>query len=295
MVAISVECSSRQGRRFRARAAAGKIIGEPHERPHRDRSTGMDVRGCTATVTGSAVGVGRATALDLARRGANVVINYSRSEDDAKEALRLVQEAGAQAILVQADVSDDAQARMLVSRAVEAFGALHILVNNAATTHFVGFPDLEGMKAEFWDDIFNVNVKGAFFCARAAAPEMKKAGRGAIVNVASVAGVRAVGSSIAYAASKAALINMTISLARVLGPEVRVNAVAPGFIETRWLRGGLGDQVYEAAKKMQEQRAPLKAVCQPEDVSQFILSLIEGADLVTGETIVIDGGVGLAS
>ena len=195
----------------------------------------MDVRGKTAIVTGSAVGVGRATAIDLARRGANVVINYSRSEDDAREAVRLVEAEGAKALLVRADVSDDAQARSLVSQAVDAFGALHVLVNNAATTHFVGFPDLEGMKAEYWDDILNVNVKGAFFCARAAAPAMKAAGQGAIVNVASVAGVYAVGSSIAYAASKAALINMTIALARVLGPEVRVNAVAPGFIETRWL------------------------------------------------------------
>ena len=254
----------------------------------------MDVTGKTAIVTGSAVGVGRAVALDLAKRGANVVINYSRSEDDAKEAVRLVEQAGARALLVKADVSDDAQVRAMIAKTVETFGALHVLVNNAATTHFVGFPDLEGMKAEYWDDIFNVNVKGAFFCARAAAPAMKQAGGGAIVNVASVAGVYALGSSIAYAASKAALINMTVALARVLGPEVRVNAVAPGFIETRWLKGGLGEQVYEAAKAAQIHRAPLKAVCQPEDVSQLVLSLIEGADLVTGQTVVIDGGVGIA-
>lgn len=254
----------------------------------------MELEGKTAIVTGSAVGVGRATAIDLAKRGANVVINYSRSEDDAREAVRLVEAEGAKALLVKADVSDDVQVRSMVGQAVEKFGALHVLVNNAATTHFVGFADLEGMKAEYWDDIFDVNVKGAFFCARAAAPAMRQAGQGAIVNVASVAGVRALGSSIAYAASKAALINMTVALARVLGPEIRVNAVAPGFIETRWLRNGLGDQIYEAAKKDQINRAPLKAVCQPEDVSQLILSLIEGADLVTGECIVIDGGVGIA-
>jgi 3-oxoacyl-[acyl-carrier protein] reductase len=254
----------------------------------------MDVRGKTAIVTGSAVGVGRATALDLARRGANVVINYSRSEDEAREALRLVEATGTKALLVRADVSDDAQVRAMVQQTVDAFGGLNILVNNAATTHFVGFADLEGMKAEYWDDILNVNVKGAFFCARAAAAAMKAAGQGAIVNVASVAGVYAVGSSIAYAASKAALINMTIALARVLGPEVRVNAVAPGFIETRWLLQGLGEKTYEVARQMQSQRAPLKAVCKPEDVSQLILSLIEGADLVTGQTVVIDGGVGIA-
>jgi 3-oxoacyl-[acyl-carrier protein] reductase len=254
----------------------------------------MDVKGKTAIVTGSAVGVGRATALDLARRGANVVINYSRSEDDAREAVRLVEAEGGSALLVKADVSKDDQVRGMVAQAVDRFGGLHILVNNAATTHFVAFPDLEGMKEEYWDDIYAVNVKGSFFCARAAAPEMKKSGGGAIVNVASVAGVRAIGSSIAYAASKAAVINMTVALARVLGPEIRVNCVAPGFIDTRWLRNGLGDQIFEAARKSESNRAPLKDVCTPETVSQLILSLIEGADLVTGQTVVIDGGVGIS-
>ena len=254
----------------------------------------MDVRGKTAIVTGSAVGVGRATALDLARRGANVVINYSRSEDDAKEAVRLVEAEGAKALLVRADVSDDAQVVDMVQRTVDAFGGVHILVNNAAMTHFVGFPDLDGMKSEYWDDIFAVNVKGAFFCARAAAKAMYASGGGAIVNIASVAGVRAIGSSIAYAASKAALINMTVALARVLGPGIRVNAVAPGFIETRWLKAGLGDQIYEMGKAAETKRAPLKAVCTPENVSQLVLSLIEGADLVTGQCVVIDGGVGIA-
>jgi 3-oxoacyl-[acyl-carrier protein] reductase len=237
-------------------------------------------------------------AIDLASRGANVVINYSRSEADAKEAVGLVEAAGAKALLVRADVSDDAQARSLVDQTVAAFGGVHVLVNNAATTHFVQFQDLEGMKSEYWDDIFAVNVKGAFFCARAAAAAMRACmepgtAGGAIVNIASVAGTRATGSSIAYAASKAALINMTISLAKVLGPEIRVNAVAPGFIETRWLKNGLGDQVYEAAKAHQSRVAPLKNVCTPETVSQLVLSLIEGADMVTGECITIDGGVGL--
>jgi 3-oxoacyl-[acyl-carrier protein] reductase len=149
------------------------------------------------------------------------------------------------------------------------------------------------MKEEYWDDIYAVNVKGTFFCARAAAPEIKKSGGGAIVNVSSVAGVRSIGSSIAYAASKAAVINMTMGLARVLGPEIRVNCVAPGFIDTRWLRAGLGDQIFEAARRNESGRAPLKDVCTPEAVSQLILSLIEGADMVTGQTVVIDGGVGL--
>ncbi len=254
----------------------------------------MDIRGKTAIVTGSAVGVGRATALDLARRGANVVINYARSEDEAREAVRLVEAEGARALLVRADVSKDAEVQAMVQQTAAAFGGLHILVNNAATTHFVAFPDLDGMKEEYWDDIFAVNVKGAFFAARAAAKVMRASGGGAIVNIASVAGQRAIGSSIAYAASKAALINMTVALARVLGTEIRVNCVAPGFIETRWLKTGLGDQIYEAAKADQSKRAPLKAVCKPDDVSQLVLSLIEGADMVTGQTVTIDGGVGIA-
>ncbi len=254
----------------------------------------MDVRGKAAIVTGSAVGVGRAVALDLARSGANVVINYSRSEDDAHETQRLVEAAGAKTLLVKADVSKDDQVQAMVRETVAQFGGLHVLVNNAAMTHFVPFADLDGMKEEYWDDIYAVNVKGVFFCSRAASKAMKDSGGGAIVNVASVAGTRAIGSSIAYAASKAAVINMTVALARVLGPEIRVNCVAPGFIETRWLKNGLGDQIYEAGKAAETKRAPLKAVCKPEDVSQLILSLIAGADLVTGQTVVIDGGVGIA-
>lgn len=260
----------------------------------------MDVSAKTAIVTGSAVGVGRQVAIDLGRRGANVVVNYSRSEDDAREAVRLVEQAGGRALLIKADVSDDAQVQGMIDRTVAEFGGLHVLVNNAATTHFVNFADLDGMKSEYWDDIFAVNVKGAFFASRAAARAMRTcvdAGQpaAAIVNIASVAGTRATGSSIAYAASKAALINMTVALAKVLGPEIRVNAVAPGFIETRWLKNGLGDEVYEAAKAHQTRMAPLKGVCTPETVSQLVLSLIEGADMVTGECITIDGGVGIAS
>ncbi len=259
----------------------------------------MDVRGKTAIVTGSAVGVGRATAIDLARRGANVVVNYSRSEDDAREAVRLVEAEGARALLVRADVSQEDQVQAMVRQAVDTFGGLHLLVNNAATTHFVPFPDLDGMKAEYWDDIFAVNVKGVFFCCRAAAKAMRAcipAGEhgGAIVNISSVAGIRSIGSSLAYAASKAAVINMTVGLARVLGPEVRVNCVAPGFIDSRWLRAGLGEQVFEAARAQQSRVAPLKDVCTPQTVSQLVMSLIEGADMVTGQTIVIDGGVGIA-
>ena len=254
----------------------------------------MELSGKCAIVTGSAVGVGRATALELAKRGANVVVNYSRSEEEAKETVAMVEALGANALLVRADVSNDAEVRAMVAAAVDAFGGVHVLVNNAGTTAFVDFADLEGMTEELWDRILAVNLKGPFFCARAAAEAMKSSGEGAIVNIASIAGVKAIGSSIAYAASKAGLINLTVALARVLAPEVRVNCVAPGFIDTRWLRQGLGD-FYELAKQRTAEQTPLGRVATPEDVAQITLSLIEGADFVTGQTIVIDGGSSIGS
>jgi 3-oxoacyl-[acyl-carrier protein] reductase len=249
----------------------------------------MQLSGKGAIVTGSAVGAGRATALELAKRGASVVINYSRSEEEAKEAAAEVERLGAKALLVRADVSQDQEVRTMVKRARDAFGSVDVLVNNAATTAFVSFPDLDGLTEDQWDRILAVNLKGPFFCSRAVAGPMREAGEGAIVNVASVAGIRAVGSSIAYAASKAGLINMTIALARVLAPEVRVNCVAPGFIDSRWLRQGLG-QVFEPAKQRTAEQTPLRRVSTPEDIAQVVLSLIEGADFVTGQTITVDGG-----
>ena len=253
----------------------------------------MQLSGKNAIVTGSAVGVGRATALELAKRGANVVVNYSRSEDEAKETVAEVERLGAKALLVRADVSRDSEVRAMVERAVDAFGSIHVLVNNAGTTAFVNFADLEGMTEDHWDRILAVNLKGPFFCSRAAAGPLKETGEGTIVNIASVAGIRAIGSSIAYAASKAGLINLTVALARVLAPEVRVNCVAPGFIDTRWLRQGFG-AAFEPIKQRAEEQAPLGRVATPEDIAQVVLSLIEGADFVTGQTITVDGGSGIA-
>ena len=254
----------------------------------------MDLKGKTAIVTGSAVGVGRETAVQLARRGANVVINYSRSEDEAREAVGLVEQAGVKALLIKADVSNDAEVRPMVAQTVEELGSVDVLVNNAGTTHCVNFADLEGMEEEMWDNILAVNLKGPFFCSRAVAPAMKEAGQGAIVNIASIAGIKAVGSSIAYAASKAGLINMTVALARVLAPEIRVNGVAPGFIDTRWLKQGLGD-FYEPAKQRTAEQTPLGRVSTPEDIAQVVLGFIEGADFVTGQTTIVDGGSSIAN
>ena len=249
----------------------------------------MDVRGKVAIVTGSATGVGRATALQLAALGCGVVVNYTRSEAEAKETLADVEKLGVPALLERCDISDDAAVRRMVQRTVDQLGGLDVLVNNAGTTSFVAHADLEGLTEEVWDRTLAVNLKGTFFCMRAAAGPMRQRGQGAVVNVASVAGVRGVGSSIAYAASKAGVINLTLSMSRVLGPEIRVNCVAPGFIDGRWLRGGLGAS-YDMAKERTAQNAVLKRVTTPDDIAQVIVGLITGADMVTGQTIVVDGG-----
>jgi 3-oxoacyl-[acyl-carrier protein] reductase len=178
----------------------------------------------------------------------------------------------------------------MVQQTVDELGGVDILVNNAGTTTFVNHADLDGLTEEIWDRTLAVNLKGTFFCTRAVAPHMKARGQGAIVNVSSVAGVRGGGSSIAYAASKAGIVNLTATTARVLGPEIRVNCVAPGFIDGRWLRAGIGAN-YDMAKERAAQNAVLKAVTTPEDLAQVIVSLIAGADLVTGQTVVVDGGV----
>lgn len=249
----------------------------------------MDVKDKVAVVTGSATGVGAATVLRLASMGCGVVVNYTRSETEAKDTLARAQALGVPALLAQCDVSDDAAVRAMVKRTADELGRIDILVNNAGTTYFVNHADLEGLTEEMWDRIMAVNVKGTFFCTRAVAPYMKAAGEGAIVNVSSVAGVRGGGSSIAYAASKAAIVNLTMTTSRVLGPEIRVNCVAPGFIDGRWLRGGIGEG-YEIARERTAQSSVLKKVTTPDDIAQVIVSLIVGADLVSGQTIVVDAG-----
>jgi 3-oxoacyl-[acyl-carrier protein] reductase len=239
-----------------------------------------------ALVTGAATGIGRQAAIRLARRGLAVGINYSRSEDEAKETLRLVQETGARAILCRANVADDQAIRKMVDRCVVELGGLDVLVNNAAITHFVDFKDLEALTEAKWDEIFAVNLKGAFFCARAAIGAMQKAGaEGSIVNLASVAGLTGLGSSIAYAASKAAVISMTKSLAATFGPRVRVNAVCPGPVLTRWLAGH-EDRIHKNAANY-----PLRKPSTPEDIARVVEFLALDADMMTGQAVVVDGGL----
>lgn len=254
----------------------------------------MDLAGTAALVTGSATGIGRATALALARRGCHVMVNYTRSEAEARATAREVEALGARALLHRADVADDAGARAMVAAAERAFGRLDVLVNAAGTTHFAPSEDLEAITPEIWDRIFDVNVRGTFLVTRAAAPWLKRSGRGAVVNLASIAGLRPAAQVVPYAASKAAIVNMTVSFARLLAPEVRVNAVAPGWMEGRWMRAALGPE-YDRLMERRAQRTPLRRVATAGDVAQTIVGLVADNDFVTGQTVVIDGGYSIVA
>ncbi len=247
-----------------------------------------------AIVTGASRGVGRATAIALARQGYAVAVNYSKSKNEAENVVQQIDSYGGNAIALQGNVSDNAACKALVTQTVDAFGRLDVLVNNAGVTSFIPHNALDQVRDEDWDRILGVNLIGPFQMVRAALPALSANGNGAIVNVASIAGLSATGSSIPYCASKAALLNMTVALARVCAPKVRVNAVAPGFIEGEWLKQGLGS-AYEMVKKQCQDRAPLHKVCQPEDVAAAILSLVLGSAMITGQTIVVDGGMLIGS
>jgi 3-oxoacyl-[acyl-carrier protein] reductase len=247
-----------------------------------------------AVITGSATGVGAATARRLAGDGWRVVVNYTRSEAEARATGDACRAAGAEALLVRGDVSLDEDCRRIARETLEAWGRIDALVNNAGVTRFADHADLDALSAADFLRIYSVNVVGAFQMVRSCAPALRRAGRGAVVNVSSIAGVTASGSSVAYAASKGALNTMTLALARALGPAIRVNAVCPGMIEGRWLREGLGDAGYERLRERYRERTPLRSTIQPEDVANAIAWLIEGAELVTGETILVDAGMHLA-
>jgi 3-oxoacyl-[acyl-carrier protein] reductase len=253
----------------------------------------MHVTPKAAIVTGGGTGVGRATALRLARLDCAVVVNYSRSRDEAEQTVAEIKALGAPAIACQADVSDDRQVRSMVAKTVDAFGRLDLLVNNAGTTRFIPAARLDDVTDEDWQRILMVNLVGPFHCARAVREPMVASGGGQIINVSSVAAFSGKGSSIPYAASKAAVNNLTVGLARTLAPQIRVNAVAPGFITGRWLEQGFGES-YEAVKRAAERRNPLGKVCSPDDVAATILGLATGSPLVTGQVIVVDGGMLIA-
>ncbi len=255
----------------------------------------MRLDGKVAIVTGSATGIGAAVAEKLAARGASVIINYTKSRAEAEATQAAIQKIGAQSRIVQADVSSDADCRRLARETLDAFGRIDILVNNAGTTKIVDHADLEGLTAEDWHWIYGVNVVGAFQMIRACAPAMKAQGYGAVVNVSSIAGVAGIGSSGAHSAPQGAMNTMTIDLARAPAPEIRVNAVCPGFVGTRWFKDALGQDVHDKMVAMQEKITPLRRAGMPDDVADAVVFFCaEGAQHITGEFLMTDAGLHLS-
>jgi 3-oxoacyl-[acyl-carrier protein] reductase len=241
-----------------------------------------------ALVTGAATGIGRAAAVALAAAGYDVAINYSRSEAAARETAALAQSQGAKTLLFQCDVSDDPSVRKMLAAIEQEFGRLDALVNNAGITSNVRPADFEGMTAEDWDHVFNVNVRGMFQVTRAAT-SMLKAVHGSIVNTASIVGLRPGPQPLPYATSKAAVVSLTKVLALNLAPDVRVNAVAPGWMEGDWMKRMLGDR-YDDLMARRAKSTPLRRCATAEDVAEVIVNLITSNRFVNGEVIVIDGG-----
>ena len=244
----------------------------------------MDLKGKVALVTGGGTGLGKEIALQLADKGCDVAVNYSRSADEANETVGELKKKGVKAIAVQADVSKKADVDAMVETVVRELGALQVLISNAGTTVFVQMSDLEGISEEDWDRVMDVNVKGSWLCAKAAAPHMKEAGEGRIVLTTSISGLRAGGSSMVYAVSKAGMQMLSRCLALALAPDVTVNTVAPGIMDTRWgLRWG-----QEALDRMARE-APLKRYPSLKDIAAGAVFLCEN-DSMTGQTLVIDAG-----
>jgi 3-oxoacyl-[acyl-carrier protein] reductase len=241
-----------------------------------------------ALVTGAASGIGRAAALALASAGYDVAINYSRSEAGAKAVAEQAGRSGARTLLCRCDVADENGVRAMLKAVEEKFGRLDVLVNNAGTTAAWKPKDLETLSLEDWDRVFAVNVRGLFQVTRAAVP-LLRVSKGCIVNTASIVGLRPGPQPLPYAASKAAVVNLTKTLAWNLGPEIRVNAVAPGWMEGEWMERMLKDK-YEDLMGKRAKATPLKRCVTAEDVAETMMSLILSNRFVTGEVIVIDGG-----
>ncbi|NEN85663.1 SDR family NAD(P)-dependent oxidoreductase [Paenibacillus elgii] len=243
----------------------------------------MNLRNKVALVTGGGTGIGRAACLALAERGAAVIVNYSRSAADAEVTVQSIKDKGGQAVAIQADISLDREVRHMVDQAVRQFGTVDLLVNNAGITRHIPMDDLEAATDEVWDELYGVNVKGTFFCARAVAPFMKSNKQGAIVNVGSIAGITGLGSSLPYAVSKAAVHGLTKSLARALAPYIRVSCIVPGAVATRWW-DGKEEQMKRLAPQLLLQR-----ISTPEDIARMICAALE-QEAMTGQIITVDSG-----
>ena len=242
-----------------------------------------------ALITGGSSGMGEATAKELAKRGWHVAIMFSKNRAEADRVAGDIN-----GLALQGDVAQDADCRRVAKAVLDKWGRIDALVNSAGTTKFVAHADLDGLSAEDILGIFRINVVGPYQMIRACAGALKEA-RGCVVNISSVASLLGTGSSIAYAASKAALDTMTFSLARALGPEVRLNIVAPGYVRTPWQVAAHGADGAADLERRFAERAPLKAAAEPQDVADAIAWLIERARRVTGEIIYVDGGMHIAS
>ncbi|MGG1248833.1 SDR family NAD(P)-dependent oxidoreductase [Bacillus spizizenii] len=243
----------------------------------------MNVMDKIALITGGGTGIGRAASMELAKRGAIVAVNYSRSQSEAEETAEMIQRHGGRAFAIQADVSKKNEVQDMVQSIVKTYGTIDILVNNASITRHIPMDDLEAATEDIWDELYAVNVKGMFFCARTVVPFMKKSKAGAIVNVGSIAGLTGAGSSMPYAVSKSAVHGLTKSLAHALAPEIRVSGVVPGAVATRWWAGR------EEKMKSMIGTLLLQRIAEPEDVAKLICSLVEQESL-TGQIITIDSG-----
>lgn len=255
----------------------------------------MNLAGRVVLVTGGAGGIGSAVAKAFASAGAGgVAINYRKSATEAEALAAELERSGTKAQAIQADVQNDAQVRAMMARIESHFGRLDVVVNNAGVTHWVKLPDLEGLTDPIWDEILDVNVKGAFRCARAA-QKLLEVNQGMIVNVSSISGVLAPStiSSLAYGTAKAALIYMTKGLAVAMAPKVRVNCVAPAFTDTPWMSQHFGTN-YQQVIANASSSFPLQRIATPEDIAGAILGLITGGDFVTGQTLLVDGGLSLS-
>ena len=252
----------------------------------------MNISGRAAIVTGSSsvIGIGAETAKLIASKGCNVLVNYVSNLDGAEETVAACRAYGVDSFSVKGDVSKDEDCRSMVKAAIERWKQLDILVNNAAVTKTVAQDDLEGLSAQDFHDIFAVNVIGNFQMTRAAAPYLTDSGDAAVVNISSIGAFKGNGSCMAYSASKGALNTLTISLARQLAPEVRVNAICPGGLLGNWTKKIMDDEAYQRRVQAAETEYPLRKAVMPIDVAKVALWLIEDAALMTGEAFRMDAG-----
>jgi len=254
-----------------------------------------DFDGKIVLVTGASTGLGAALAVGAAARGAKaVIINYAKSVAEAEATAAAVRAAGAEAVLAQGDVADDAACREIVA-AAKPFGRIDALANNAGVTKFApNHGDLDALQAEDFERLYAVNVIGPFQMLRAARLLLETSERASVLMISSIAGVTGIGSSVAYAASKGALNTMTLSLARVLGPKIRINALCPGFIDTPWHAKGLPAETVERVREGTRRATPLQAASTAEDIADAGLFFLSDASRhVTGETLLVDAGLHL--